>query len=130
MRTRAARPERWIVPGWLTLDLRHAALVRSVVRLRWARAHTASSLSSGSGGRTYEYERASWRCFRHCIGFAAARSPAHLPGLLGRGSSTALGRAYDRVVAAGRKVTHPGRLNVDPPLVIAGIMPACWEERT
>jgi hypothetical protein len=34
------------------------------------------------------------------------------------------------IVAAGHKVTHLGRSNIDPPLAWAGIMPACWEERT
>lgn len=34
------------------------------------------------------------------------------------------------LVAAGRILTPLGRLNVDPPLVVAVTMAACWEDRT
>lgn len=32
-------------------------------------------------------------------------------------------------VAAGRILTRSGRLDFDPPLEMAGMMPACWEDR-
>lgn len=32
-------------------------------------------------------------------------------------------------VAAGRILTRSGRLVFDPPLEMAGMVPACWEDR-
>lgn len=36
---------------------------------------------------------------------------------------------FAAVVAAGRILTRSGRLDFDPPLEMAGMMPACWEDR-